>query len=126
MILVSEMMSKKVISVGPDTGVKKVCQTLAKNKITGVPVVDKERRILGFVSERDIVAAVEKPNFLKKNAKNIMVKKVYTVEASTSLNEVSQIFTKEPFRHLPVIHNGKLVGMITRTDVVNQMLGHYY
>lgn len=126
MILVSEMMNKKVISVGPETNIKRICQILTKNKITGVPVVCNDKKIIGFVSERDIVAAVAKSDVSKKKAKDLMVKKVQQVEASASLNEVSQTFTREPFRHLPVVHNGKLVGMITRNDIVNQMLGHYY
>lgn len=126
MIFVKEMMNKRVISVSPDTSLKKICQMLTKNKITGVPVVNTKKEILGFVSERDIIAAVAKPNFYKKAAKNIMVKRLTVVDAAASLNEVSQIFSNEPFRHLPVVHSGKLVGMITRMDIVNQMLGHYY
>lgn len=126
MVLVAEMMNKKVVSIGPDVKIKDICKILTKNKITGAPVVDEKKHILGFVSERDIVAAITSPNFYKKSARSIMVKKVHTVEASASLNEVSQVFAMEPFRHLPVTLNGKLVGMITRNDIVNQMLGHYY
>ena len=65
MILVKEMMNKKVVSIKLTDGVKKICQILTKNIITGVPVVDNKKEILGFVSERDIIAAVNKPNFMK-------------------------------------------------------------
>jgi len=128
MILVKEMMNKnkKVVSIKIADSVMKICQILTKNMITGVPVVDDKKEILGFVSERDIIAAVNKPNFMKKVAKDLMVTDVYTVEAGASLNEVSLIFSKEIFRHLPVTHKGKLVGIITRKDIINQMLGHYY
>lgn len=126
MILVKEMMNKSVVSVGPDTGLKKICQLLTKHKISGVPVVNAKKEVLGFVSERDIIAIVTRPNFLKKVAKNIMVKNVHVVEDTASLNEVSLVFSHEPFRHLPVTHNKRLVGIITRKDIINQMLGHYY
>ena len=126
MILVKEMMNKKVVAIKLTDSVKKICQVLTKNMITGVPVVDNKKEILGFVSERDIIAAVNKPNFMKKTAKELMVKDVYIVEDSASLNEVSLIFSKEIFRHLPVTRKGKLVGIITRKDIINQMLGHYY
>lgn len=126
MIMVKEMMNKSVVSVGPETSLKKICHLMTKNKISGVPIVNQRKEILGFVSERDIIAAVPKPNFFKKAAKDIMVKKLTVVEDTTSLNEVSLIFSNEPFRHLPVVKNGQLVGIISRHDIINQMLGHYY
>jgi CBS domain-containing protein len=126
MILVKKLMNKKVITVGPDVALKKICQVLTRHKITGVPVVNSKKEIIGIVSERDIIAAVPKPNFSKKYAKDIMVKKVITVEDTASLSEVSQIFSSQPFRHIPVTRNGKIVGLITRNDTVKQMLGHYY
>jgi CBS domain-containing protein len=126
MVLVKEMMDKKVISVSADTGLKRICQLLTKHKISGIPVVNSKKELLGFVSERDIIAAVPKTNFYEKAAKDIMVKKLTIVEDTTSLNEVSLIFSNEPFRHLPVIRKGKLVGIISRLDIINQMLGHYY
>lgn len=126
MIQVKEMMAKKVVSTGPETTLKKICQLLTKNKISGIPIINKKKEILGFVSERDIIAAVPKPNFMEKTAKDIMKKDLTIVEDTTSLNEISLIFSNEPFRHLPVVKNGKLVGIISRRDIINQMLGHYY
>lgn len=126
MTLVRKIMNKNVISVGPDVALQKICQILTKNKITGVPVVSAKKEILGIVSERDIIAAVAKPDFMQKCAKDIMVTKVTVVEDIATFSEVSLIFSDYPFRHLPVIHDGKLVGMITRNDIVKQMLGHYY
>ena len=126
MVTVREMMNKKVVCVKPEASVKKICQLLTKNNVSGVPVINSKKEVLGFVSERDITAAVTKPNFFKKLAKDIMRKQLTVVEDKTSLNEVSLIFSNEPFRHLPVVKNGKLVGMISRKDIINQMLGHYY
>jgi CBS domain-containing protein len=126
MVMVKEMMNKSVVSVTPETTLTKICQLLTRYKISGVPVVGKKKELLGFVSERDIIAAVPKQNFFKKTAKDIMIKGLTTVEDTTSLNEVSLIFSNEPFRHLPVMKKGKLVGMISRKDIINQMLGHYY
>ncbi|MFH1654345.1 MAG: CBS domain-containing protein [Pseudomonadota bacterium] len=126
MILVKEMMNRSIITVTTEVGVKKICQLLTKHKITGTPVVNKKKELLGFVSERDIIAAAGKQNFYKKTAKHVMSKNLTTIEESASLDEASLIFSTHPFRHLPVLKNNKLVGIITRNDIVSQMLGNYY
>jgi len=126
MVMVKEIMCKKVVSSGPETDVKKLCQLMIKGKVTGLPIVDKEKQLIGYVSERDIVFAATKPNFYKKRARDIMIKRVYVVDEKTTLSEVSLVFTNKDYRHLPVTSKGKLVGMISRRDIINQMLGHYY
>ena len=85
MVLVKEMMNKKVVCVKPETSLGKICQLLTKHKISGIPVVNAKKEILGFVSERDIIAAVPKPNFIKKLAKDIMRKELTIVEDITRL-----------------------------------------
>lgn len=126
MIKVREMMNKKVVAIDAEMIMKKICDTLTKKKVTGVPVIGKAKEIIGFVSERDIIKAVNKSNFYKLRAKDIMVKKVHIVDCETPLNEIALIFSSKPYRHLPVTMDGKLIGMISRRDLIDQMLGHYY
>lgn len=126
MILVKSIMNKKVISISPGMSLKRICQLLTMHKLNGIPVINLKKEIIGFVSERNIIAAISKPNFHEKCARDIMAKKVIAVEDNANISEVAQIFSVEPFRQLPVVREGKLVGMITRNDIVKRMLGHYY
>lgn len=119
-------MTKHIVTVRDDTSVQAICKILATNRLSGVPVVDKKSKIAGFVSERDIIAAVNKKGFLNFTAGQLMTRKVLFVREGMSAEEVSRIFTEEPIRYLPVIKNRKVVGVISRKDVIHRLLGQYY
>lgn len=126
MTLVREVMTKKVITVPQVSDVRQVCRLLRKSKLTGLPVVDQRKRLVGFVSERDVIAAVPKPGFLKCKAKQIMTRRVKTITADEPVTNASKIFSSEKFRCLPVVKGDKVVGIISRKDVIEVMLGNYY
>lgn len=123
---VKELMVKKVITVKEEVNVKEICKMLNKLHMSGLPVVNKPGKLVGFVSERDVIAAVPKPNFINRTAKQIMSRKIRTIQDDAPITHASKIFSQEKYRQLPVTHNGKLVGIIARRDVLNHMLGHYY
>lgn len=123
---VSEIMTRKVVKVYADTPVKEICEILIANKVSGVPVVDKENNLLGFVSERDIISKVGERGFLNKKAYEVMNKDVIAVEKEASSQEVMQIFITKPYRYIPVVKNGKLVGIISRKDLIDHLMLGYY
>jgi CBS domain-containing protein len=103
-----------------------ICKLLTKYQISGVPVLNKAGKLAGFVSERDVIAAVCKANFLTKTAKQIMTKKVRTITEEAPVTHASKVFTEEKYRHLPVTKSGKVVGIVTRKDIATHMMKHYY
>ena len=123
---VKELMTKKVIVVKDDTNVKDICKMLKKLHMSGFPVVSKSGRLTGFISERDVIAAVPRPRFLDRTARQIMSRKLRTIPDDAPITHASKIFSQEKYRQLPVVHNGKLVGIISRKDVLKHMMGHYY
>lgn len=123
---VKELMTKKVITVGDDTNVKDICKLLNKLNMSGFPVVSKTGKLVGFISERDVIAAVSRPHFLNKSARHLMSRKPRTIQDDAPLTHASKIFAEEKYRQLPVVHNGKLVGIIARKDVLKHLMGHYY
>jgi len=125
-MLVKELMESNVITVKDSDSVVTICKLLSKHRISGVPVVSKAGKLVGFVSERDIIAAVSKPNFIKTTAKQIMSKKVKTITEDTPVTHASKLFSQESYRHIPVTRNGKVVGIIARKDVATHMMKHYY
>jgi len=123
---VKDVMDKEVVTVLPDESVREISKMLVKNRLSGVPVVDKKDRLVGFISERDIITAVKAKDFLKKKAKDIMNKKVFSVKEDMLAEEVTKIFTDYPFRYLPVIKEGKVIGIVSRKQIIEKLLGHYY
>ncbi len=123
---VKDVMDKHVVTVLPEVGVKEICRLLIKTRLSGVPVIDKKDKLIGFISERDIIAAVNRNGFLKKRVKNIMNKKVKSVKENMFTEEITRIFTDRPFRYLPVIRAGKVVGIVSRKEVIERLLGQYY
>lgn len=126
MTRVKDVMAKRVATVTPETTMKKLCGILSRRKTSGVPVVDRKGKLVGFVSERDIIAAVAKKNFLDRTAGDLMTRKLKTIGPDEPLTNASKIFSCAPYRQLPVVKNGKVVGVLTRQGVVQHMMGTYY
>jgi CBS domain-containing protein len=108
-----EIMTRDIITVAPDLTVRKLAMTLVKNQISGAPVAAKNGKIVGIVSEADIVAKKG------KDVKAIMSKKVISVVEDTPVEEIAQLMTKHKIKRLPVMNGGKVVGIISRADIVN-------
>ncbi|MDA8330464.1 MAG: CBS domain-containing protein [Candidatus Dormibacteraeota bacterium] len=117
---VAAMMTKAVITTSPDTTVAEVASLLHRNHITGMPVVDDHQRVVGVVSEMDVVR--------KKGATaaEIMTATPRTVEEDVPLAEVADVLMTERIRRLPVVRHGKLVGLISRTDLVTFFAQHQW
>lgn len=128
MTMIKDIMNKNFIAVKVDTSLQKVCEVLIKNKISGVPVQDSNGNLVGFISERDIITCLSKcfGECGRRVAKDVMTKKVVSVEENTAVEKLSKIFTDSSFRYLPVTKNKKVVGMVSRKDVINKLLGQYY
>ena len=126
MLKAKDIMTKNVFCTEKNTKVRDICKLLIKHRLSGLPVVDKQGNLVGFISQRDIIARVALQDFLEKKAKDLMVKKVLYVFEDTFCDQISRIFTEKPYHYLPVIRAKKVVGIISRKDVIGRLLGQYY
>ncbi len=126
MLKAKDIMSRDFETVTADADVQKICNILIKNKISGIPVVKDHKKLIGFVSERDIIASTGSRGFLKKKAKDIMTKKVFSVKESAPVERISKIFAEKPFRYIPVTKKDTVIGVISRKQVISKLLGQYY
>jgi CBS domain-containing protein len=117
---VAAMMTKAVITTSPETSVAEVASLLHHNHITGMPVVDDHQRVVGVVSEMDVVRKQG------ATAGEIMTGTPRTVEEDVPLAEVAEVLMTERIRRLPVVRHGKLVGLISRTDLVTFFAQHQW
>lgn len=112
-MVAKEIMTRDIITVEPTMPVKKLAMTLIKNQISGAPVVAKNGKILGIVSEADILAK------RGKDVRTIMSKKVISVDEDTAIEEIAQLMSKHKIQRLPVMNHNNLVGIVSRADIVN-------
>jgi acetoin utilization protein AcuB len=131
-MFVGERMSRPVISISPDDPINEVLAMFRNEHIRRAPVM-KEGKLVGIVSERDLLNAspssattlsVWELNYLisKVTVKNVMTKKVITVDAETPIEEAARIMADKKIGGLPVMSSGKVVGMITETDLFKILL----
>ncbi|MEK9971589.1 MAG: CBS domain-containing protein [Ferrovibrio sp.] len=113
-----------VISVRPDDGIEAVCQKLADKGIGAVMVLRGDGSIAGILSERDIVRglAMIGTDLLQQSADTIMTRNVMVCSSKDTIEDVMHLMTKRRIRHLPVVDNGKLLGMISIGDVVKRRI----
>ena len=107
------IMTRDIITVNPSMKVKDLAMTLIKNQISGAPVASKDGKIVGVVSEADIVAKKG------KDVRAIMSKKVISVAEDTTVEEIAQLMTTHAIKRLPVMNEGKVVGIVSRADIVS-------
>jgi CBS domain-containing protein len=113
MIPVKEVMTRQVISFREDTPVEEIADRLSRSRITGAPVVTDDGFVVGIVSEVDV--------FTKRGsvAREIMSPHVISITEDTGIDEAARLLAGERIRRLPVLKNGRIVGLISRSDVLD-------
>jgi CBS domain-containing protein len=109
---VKDVMTTSIISFREDTPVDEIAQRLADGRITGAPVVTGDGFVVGIVSEVDV--------FSKRGsvARDIMSPHVISITEDTGIEEAARLLAGERIRRLPVLRQGRLVGLLSRSDVL--------
>jgi CBS-domain-containing membrane protein len=144
-----EIMTAAVITVGVDTSVQELARLLAEHAISGAPVVDESGALLGVVTENDLidqskklhiptvvtildsVIYLENPDKMEKEMKkmagstvgDIFTRDVVTVNPETPVEEIATIMAEQRIHTLPVLKEGRLVGVIGKRDIIKTLLG---
>lgn len=148
MISAKDIMTKEVISVSPDLVVEKLAEIFWENRISGAPVVDDNGTVIAIVTENDLidqnkkvhiptmiaildsVIMLEKADKIEKEirkmtgttVKDICSDTLITVEPETPLDEVATIMAEKQVHTLPVLTDGKLVGVVGKSDIIRTMV----
>jgi predicted transcriptional regulator len=121
--LVSEYMAKKLITFSPDSDIHSAIDTMLKFKISGAPVINHQKELMGVLSEVDCMRLIVNAYYdnqptAQTKVKDFMSHTVTTIDAKATILEAAQMFINAKFKRLPVVENGVLVGQISRTDVL--------
>lgn len=109
---VSEVMTRNVITIKEDSTKEQAARLLARHRISGLPVINKDGNVVGVVTEYDVIAKEG------QSVGDIMTRGIISVTPDTDLDTASHILVHERIRRLPVLDQGKLVGIVSRLDVV--------
>jgi CBS domain-containing protein len=118
-VIVRDVMSKDVKVVRPDTTMKEVVATMNKFSIGSIIVVQGGRPV-GIITERDVLSRQVEPCLAPEalTARHVMTSPVVTINENASIEEAARLMAKKKAKRLPVMSDGKLVGIITYTDIV--------
>ena len=117
-----DIMTKDVISVTKNTPIVRAIELIAKNNITGIPIVDDDMKLIGVLSEKDVLSLFYTPEDEIKTVNDFMTQPPVFFDEDESLLDVCDCLINHYFRRIPVTSNGKLVGLITRSDIVREYL----
>jgi CBS domain-containing protein len=118
MIEIQEIMETSVITVTKDTPIYDAIGIMVANNITGLPVVDDDMNLAGIISEKDVLDLLY--NFRDKpgTVADFMTADVVSFTIHDSLTDVAASFRDNFFRRVPIVSDGKLVGIISRRDII--------
>ncbi|MBC9882533.1 CBS domain-containing protein [Bradyrhizobium sp. INPA01-394B] len=116
----------QIMSVAPDAKLAAAVKLLGEKKIGAVLVMDQSR-LEGILSERDIVRVLGERGaaVLDEPVSQVMTRKVVTCKETDTVAELMEMMTKGKFRHLPVLENNKVVGLISIGDIVKRRVQEY-
>lgn len=143
----ASIMTRDVVTAGPDDTVARVAALLTEHEISAVPVCDKDGKLLGMLSEGDLMQPFGQENALRRawwlgmlaegtdlapefldyvrldrrRAKDLMKTDVITATERSSAAEIADLLNKHKIKRVPIVRDGKLVGIVSRADLIRAM-----
>ena len=114
-VTAADIMTPDPLTVRPDTSAHEAAQLLSEHRISGAPVVDNDEHLVGIVSEYDLIARAG------ASVRDVMTRDVVTVPVGAPLDRVRAILVTQRLKRVPVTDDGRLVGLISRADLVREL-----
>jgi CBS domain-containing protein len=144
MMTAADVMTTKVLTVTPETRVARVASIILDHEITALPVVDEEQRLLGIVSEDDLVRLAEAKRDARRAwwltlmttsatdlkevfgrgeqpVEQVMSRDVVVASEDTSLRKLVTMLSRRRTKQVPILRDGKLVGIVSRIDILRYL-----
>jgi CBS domain-containing protein len=123
MITAQSIMKSKVITVTPQTPIFDALQLLSRYKISGMPVINSENEVVGLLSEKDVLRLlIDKNSDHLKTVESYMSRDVISFHENDDVVEICKFFIRANVRRVPIINAGKLVGIVSRRDILESII----
>src|SRR5215203_4500990 len=122
MAIIRDIMSKIVVSVRPDATLIDAVKVLTKHHLSGAPVVSTDGAVVGFISEPNLMDVLFDQETRMRKVSDYMSPEVQMVHVSESIATAATMFAMYGFRRLPVVEDGRLIGVVTRRDLLAHSL----
>jgi CBS domain-containing protein len=121
-MIASDIMTRNVRTIHPGASAQEVARLLSQERISGAPVVDAHGKVIGIVTEADIISKVNREGLC---VADMMSHEVFAVGEETTVSEIAMLFAEHKIKRVPVLHDGKLVGIVSRADIVHAVAQGY-
>ena len=124
----TELLKRRVYTVSKDITLTEVIGKLAKLNIGSLPVVDRDSKLLGIISERDLIKNAHlfrSNNFLSFKVGDVMTKEVIKCNSMATSEDLMSLMTDYKIRHIPIVRGNFLIGIVSIGDVVKRLLEKY-
>lgn len=117
-----DTMNANVVSIHPDASIQEAIQKLLDYNVSGMPVIDESGELCGVISEFQLLEVVYDPNLKGAQVQGFMTRDVITVDESALLATVANLFIVHRIRRVPVLRDGKVVGIVSRRDLLRYIV----
>ncbi|MBP8130103.1 MAG: CBS domain-containing protein [Candidatus Hydrogenedentes bacterium] len=126
MLTAREVMATNLVTVAENTPIQTAMRLIVENDITGLPVVDEEQKLVGVVSEKDMLKVLYQPHLGDALVMDIMSTDLVTFDEDADLIDIAESMIEGHFRRVPILRDGRIVGLITRRDIIKFVLDTRY
>lgn len=122
MLTAGSIMTAKLATVRPDTSIGEAIELLLEQSISGLPVTDEEGRLVGVITEFALLAVAYDKRVAHHKVSQHMTRDVIAVDANDLISRVADLCIVHRVRRVPVLEDGRLVGVIARRDVLRALV----
>ena len=125
---IRDYMATRLVTLTPDMEINRAAALLLERGISGAPVLDAQGGLVGVLSKKDCLRAALQASYFRDwsgTVERFMCADVQTLDADTDIVEAAEAFLASPFRRFPVMHEGALVGQVSRADILRGLFEHW-
>ena len=118
---IHEIMSKNVVKVNYEISALEISKTMVKRRISSVVIIDNNDKIIGIVTEKDLIKEICAKNLLANtlSAAKVMSSPLITISKNSTINDATKLMVEKKIKHLAVLENNDIIGILTTYDLIN-------
>ena len=121
MLTAEQIMTPGVVTIRPEATLQEAIHTLLERGVSGLPVVDDDHRLVGIITEFALLALAYDQQLKEQTVRQHMTRDVLTIDAGEAVNRLADLFIVHRVRRVPVVREGRLVGLVSRRDVLQAL-----